>query len=58
MQALWLAFTNDPSQDPRDDARGVTWPKYQPGTETMALFAEGDQVVQLVGSDRGDSHCS
>ncbi|KAK7924415.1 hypothetical protein PG985_006469 [Apiospora marii] len=58
MQALWLAFANDPSQDPRDDARGVTWPKYQPGTETMALFAEGYQVVQFVGGDRVDRHCS
>lgn len=58
MQALWLAFANDPSRDPRDDVRGVTWPKYRPSTETMALFVEGNKVVQFVGADRVDSHCS
>ncbi|KAK8082796.1 Acetylcholinesterase [Apiospora saccharicola] len=37
---------------------GIMWPKYEPGTETMALFAEDDKVVQFVGADRVDSHCS
>ncbi|KAK8088319.1 hypothetical protein PG997_003280 [Apiospora hydei] len=61
MQGLWLAFANDPSRDPAVDngeSGGVVWPKYRPGTDTMALFAEEDKAVQFVSADRVDSHCS
>ncbi|KAK8055171.1 Acetylcholinesterase [Apiospora rasikravindrae] len=59
MQALWLAFANDPSRDPTMEGEngGVVWPKYQPGTDTMALFAAEDKVVQFVSAKRVDSHC-
>ncbi|RAL58668.1 hypothetical protein DID88_002974 [Monilinia fructigena] len=56
MQALWLAFANDPSKAP--SVGDLTWPEYKSGKETMFLFAEDNVATQLVSGERIDGDCT
>lgn len=57
MEALWLSFLSNPKKDPRD-GHGITWPKYRPGRDTLAVFAEDDKWVQFVSESVDDGYCS
>ncbi|RAK98860.1 carboxylesterase [Aspergillus ibericus CBS 121593] len=69
MEALWLSFAEDPSRGPVRLAIGdaapnpnnssyFSWPAFEQGSSNMLLFAEGDTLMQLVGSERIDDYCT
>ncbi|KAH7163387.1 Alpha/Beta hydrolase protein [Dactylonectria estremocensis] len=57
MEALWLSYANNPKRDPRD-GKGTTWPKYQEGRKTLAVFAEDDEWIQFVSKSVDDGYCT
>jgi carboxylesterase type B len=68
MQAMWLSFAEDSSRGPARLAVGSAaanpnnetyfqWPGFEQGSSDMLLFADDEKVMQLVSSDRIDSHC-
>ncbi|KAH6646040.1 Alpha/Beta hydrolase protein [Truncatella angustata] len=57
MEALWLSFLLDPSQDPTD-GNGVTWPKYSSNVDTLAEFGADDQWIQFVDGSVVDDLCA
>jgi carboxylesterase type B len=69
MEAMWLSFAEDSSRGPARLSVGAAssnpnnqsyfaWPEFEQGSSNMLLFAEDNEVMQLVSSDRIDDHCS
>lgn len=68
MQALWLSFVEDPARGPvrlaldgvrsnPDKSVVFEWPAFEAGSEELLLFAEGGNIMQVVGSGRIDDYC-
>lgn len=54
--ALWLSFASNPKKNPTD-GQGTKWLKYQPGKDTLAVFAEDNEWVQFVSESVDDGYC-
>lgn len=52
--ALWLSFARDPEADPTDGV--VTWPRYEPEQDTMAIFA-AEKWVEFGSESVNDNLC-
>ncbi|KFY08819.1 hypothetical protein V492_05865 [Pseudogymnoascus sp. VKM F-4246] len=50
MQELWLSFARDVTQDPTSTSSDFTWPEFAITGDTVAVFAEDGQAVQLKNS--------
>jgi carboxylesterase type B len=50
MQELWLSFARDVTQDPTSTSSDFTWPEFAITGDTVAVFAEDGQAVQLKDS--------
>ncbi|KAJ5814938.1 hypothetical protein N7474_006715 [Penicillium riverlandense] len=69
MEALWLSFAENPTRGPARLAIGdvaanptnssyFSWPRSQQSSSNMLLFADNNEVMQLVSSESSDVSCS
>lgn len=54
LEVLWMSFATNPTTDPVGN--GLKWPRYKPGENTMAIFAD-DTWVQFGSESLVDNLC-
>ncbi|KAG9959933.1 chlorogenic acid esterase precursor, partial [Aureobasidium melanogenum] len=62
MEALWLSFAENPAAGPKtfnsSDGGYFAWPQFQQSSDSLVVFAEGSEALQLSDADpRVDNHC-